>query len=356
MFRLTPLIKVFKPNPVLRSLPRVVPVRWYTGAVEKQVKKKKKPTNSIQSLRRSIPNNGGDYSSIKSLSTDFKASDLLPITSITVGESIDFDKLIEILKNSKLSYSSLVPDEVIQLNFQEKDLLILANGTIVGWGFHEDVLFDEYIPLIQDSIVEKYIPESEEMDFIDLSNYSNNQGSFMQGEIMIIQGNNEIEKLLDKAAFSIGLSRSTRLSILENSLEKHIMLTKKNSQDLSNGLQIKTNESEILKLTGRLFLLRGKLNLYNELIETPDLYWSEPNLEKIYMSILKNLDIKPRIEILNRKLDYATEEQRALLSVLNEKKSTRLEWIIIVLIMVEVGFETFHFYERYFDKSDQEKN
>lgn len=97
------------------------------------------------------------------------------------------------------------------------------------------------------------------------------------------------------------------------------------------------------------------MNLYSELIETPDLYWSEPFLEKIYNNVSKILDINSRISIMNRKLDYATEEQRAFLSVLNEKKSTRLEWIIILLIMVEVVFEIHHYYERYEDKKEKKR-
>jgi uncharacterized Rmd1/YagE family protein len=212
------------------------------------------------------------------------------------------------------------------------------------------------MPVIKTAVNEIYPPESDEMFWVELDKLPaspyNHGNSYLQGEILVIQGQNANKKLLDKAAFAIGLSRSTRLSILENALELHLQLTKQNSLGLSKGI-INTTEHNLLKLTGRLFLLRGKLNLYSELIEIPDLYWEEPTLEKIYYSVSKVLDINSRITILNRKLDYATDEQRAFLSVLNEKKSTRLEWIIIILIMVEVGFESFHFYERYKDKPSQ---
>ena len=67
-------------------------------------------------------------------------------------------------------------------------------------------------------------------------------------------------------------------------------------------------EQELLRITGRLSLLKRKLNLYSELIETLDLYWSEPVLEKIYNNVSKIFDINSRISIMNRKPDYATEE------------------------------------------------
>lgn len=264
---------------------------------------------------------------------------LSPVTSITVSESINLKKY------RKTDFLVLVPDEVINIKDGNNDIMVLSNGTVVGWGVDETYLINKFIPNLDDCIAEKYNYESDEMDWVEQeSNEANGAaaiegGLYMDGELMIIRGNTENKKLLDKAAFAIGLSRSTRLAVLETALENHIQLTRINSEKLSKGEKLKITESEVLKLTGRLFLLRGKLNLYSELIETPDLYWAEPTLEKIYESVSKTLDISPRISILNRKLDYATEESRALLSVLNEKKSTRLEWVIIILIAVEVVFE-----------------
>lgn len=315
-------------------------------------KAKKKINSPLQNLRRSTPSDNGNLSHILSLLNKNGAEDaklekyLSPVVCVTVGDALDLTKCPEMNFEHP---RTIIPDEVYSFQAGDKTVMALANGSVVGWGIPEDQLISRIVPQLKPTIIEPCEPESEEMDWIDLGyipdkppNYGN---SYMQGEIMVIQGDNDGKKLLDMAAFAIGLSRSTRLSILENALENHIQLTRQNSISLSKGHSINTNEHDVLKLTGRLFLLRGKLNLYSELIETPDVYWTEPTLEKIYQSISRAMDVPSRISILNRKLDYATDEQRALLSVLNEKKSTRLEWIIIILIMVSVIFETFHFYE-----------
>lgn len=313
--------------------------------------KKKKAT--IQKLRRSDPRLHNQSSILSLLNKPTKTLEkyLSPVTAVTVGDSIVFDKAIPAVSGYECTV--LVPDEVINIRFQGKDLMILSNGTLVGWDILEEDILKNVLPILQLSLVIPCDPESDEMDWIELEQESTNTTSYLQGEIMVLQGETEEKKLLDKAAFAIGLLRSTRLAVLEDIFEKHLQLTKNNAEYLLNGQPISTTEAEFLKLTGRLFLLRGKLNLYSELIETPDLYWSEPTLEKIYNLVLKVLDINSRISILNRKLDYATEEQRAFLLVLNEKKGTRLEWIIIILIMVEVGFETFHFYERSQKEKDE---
>lgn len=275
-----------------------------------------------------------------------------PVTSITVGESIDFDKVSHILQFNGLHHRVLVDGEVINWSVtrgtQRNDLTILANGTLVGWGLTEEQMMKAYVPTIMGAVVERYSPESEEMDFVEVDGVSaeENGSSFMQGDVLVLQGHDADQKQLEMAAFAMGLSRSTRLSILEESLDKYIQISRENSFLLSEGV-VARKESSIVKIIGRLFLIRAQLNLYSELIETPDLYWSEPVLEKIYEQVSRRLDILLRISIMNRKLDYVTEEQRALLSVMSEKKSTRLEWIIIVLIMVEVCFETVHFIEKY---------
>lgn len=323
--------------------------------------KKKAPKSGLQSLRRTNQASTNELAILSALSKysdrQVEPSDLerylKPVTSITVGEAFDLDRVSEILQRNGLAHRILVSDEVISWkvggNEKPHDIMVLGNGTMVGWGLTEDQMHKAYIPTILGAVAEKYEPESEEMDYVEIED-AESTTSFMQGDVLVLQGTEE-QKQLEMAAFAIGLLRSTRLSILEESLEKHIALTRENSEALSEGLELKTKEADILKLTGRLFLIRGKLNLYSELIETPDLYWSEPALERIYESVSRRLDIQLRISIMNRKLDYVTEEQRALLSVLNEKKGTRLEWIIIILIMVEVCFETVHFVEKYLDKA-----
>ncbi|KAL6949817.1 hypothetical protein ACO0QE_000479 [Hanseniaspora vineae] len=155
-----------------------------------------------------------------------------------------------------------------------------------------------------------------------------------------------------KSTITRAICRSTKLSVLENELDKHISKTKDLIYELRHRGTLKgKTETEIVKYCGELYLIRGKLNLYNELIDnSPDVYWSEPlpDLENLYFQISKKLDVVIRINTLNKKLDFATDEMKALLSVLNEKKGTKLEWIIIWLITIEVVIELYHNYERYF--------
>jgi uncharacterized Rmd1/YagE family protein len=59
--------------------------------------------------------------------------------------------------------------------------------------------------------------------------------------------------------------------------------------------------------------------------------------------ISRNLDVRPRIAIFNKKLDYANEIAEVIRNHLHEEHSVKLEWIIIILIMIEIVFSTLHY-------------
>lgn len=50
---------------------------------------------------------------------------------------------------------------------------------------------------------------------------------------------------------------------------------------------------------------------------------------------------------MNEKLNHCVELIELLTTHLSDKHHTRLEWMIIILIMVEVAFEIIHYVDRY---------
>ncbi|QLG70508.1 hypothetical protein HG535_0A04480 [Zygotorulaspora mrakii] len=299
-----------------------------------------------------------------------------PCTTITTAERYDLRECIKLLNSNDLQPTSLIPDEIITFRYQrdgkDGDIMILGqNASITCWGFDEAFVTQNILGLVEKARVNP-LPreafESEDMDYVEIENkddfqrnqteltkisnnaaslLTNSEASFLAGDLIVINSGDTKSRLLNKAAFSSGLARSTKLAVLEGSMESHIFNTRITTEKISRGVKLNLKESDALRSIGRLFLIRGKLNLYSELIETPDLYWSEPQLEKIFKQTSKYLDIGPRIAILNTKLDYSTDECRAIIGVLNERKSAFLEWIIIYLITLEIFFELYHFYERY---------
>jgi uncharacterized Rmd1/YagE family protein len=151
-----------------------------------------------------------------------------------------------------------------------------------------------------------------------------------------------VDMTFAKIAFSSGLARSTKLAVLETMLEKYFESTRSIPTLLSRGSKLPFSRSFMLQKTGELLELRAQLNHYSELTDSlPDLFWDsrhELGLEGYYDQVGKALDVNVRIKTLNEKMDYAQEIASILRQTMSEKHSIDLEWIIIILIAVEVAF------------------
>ncbi len=165
-------------------------------------------------------------------------------------------------------------------------------------------------------------------------------------EVIIIEDSENNSK--EKLAFSNGLADSVKLGVLEVMLDEHIEKVKCIPQALMGRGEIPLSRREMLSLTGELLHFRAQLNLNSDLLDTPDIYWSEPKLEDLYIKISRTLETRRRIAILNKKLDYAKEMAQVLSDHLAENHGLKLEWGIIALIAVEVAFETIHLFEKFF--------
>lgn len=162
----------------------------------------------------------------------------------------------------------------------------------------------------------------------------------MVDELIVL--NEETMSIKEKLAFSNGLADSVKLGVLEGMMDEHIDKVKGVPSALMKGGKIQLGRRETLSLTGELLHFRAQLNLNSDLIDTPEIYWSEPKLEELYLRISRVLETRRRTATLNKKLDYAKEMAQVLSEHLAENHGLKLEWGIIALIAVEVAFETFH--------------
>jgi hypothetical protein len=160
----------------------------------------------------------------------------------------------------------------------------------------------------------------------------------------------ETDTILAKIAFSSGLSRSTKLAVLETLLSTYQRTTRSIPSTLASRNQPFTR-SFILRKTGELLSIRAQLNLYSELTDSmPDIFWDsrhELGLGEYYDQVGRALDVGVRIKVLNEKIGFAQEIASVLREQLSEKHGLRLEWAIIALIAVEVVLEVYrHWVER----------
>jgi len=183
--------------------------------------------------------------------------------------------------------------------------------------------------------------ESEVMPYI----HAVGKHSHLQDGVIVLGSEGLTE--LDKYTFSNAMALSVKLGIWEASLNKYVESIEFVIEDLKQGTKISMSRADVLRKTGELFALRHLINLSSDLLDTPDFYWEHEEQEELYQKMCSYFSINRRTRVMNEKLNHCVELVELLSSHLSDRHHVRLEWMIIILIMVEVGFEIIHYVERY---------
>ena len=246
------------------------------------------------------------------------------------GENYSLKKLSQFFFDQKTK-SKLHNKEVLHVAHYGggSDLFFFDYGCVVFWNYTEQKEKNILKALSHLSItpLEKEISEE-----FDITLKKPGTKTTIENDMIILGGN----RILDKLTLSFSLSQSTKLSHFESVLEKTGNETKQIPLELAQKGKISLSRRQIAKKLGRLFLVRNSINLHTEMLNTPDFFWEHPEHERLYKLFIKNLDVPQRVEVLNRRLDMIRDLFSMLEEQMNHQHSSLLEWIIIVLISVEI--------------------
>ena len=254
-----------------------------------------------------------------------------------------------------------------QLDSEPRDIFFFREGSVVLWNFNEietnNVLsflrsFEKeayLIPLVRgesEIMPYTYVPDKPvdvEGDLVVESTYDASKAFFQNGKFFLTAGD---DNFLQKYTFSNALSTSIKLGIWEATLERYINSMQFLTDDLKKGRRIRISRADVLRKTGELFALRHMINLSSDLLDTPDFYWDREELESLYVQVCSYFSVSRRTKVMNEKINHCVELAELISHNLNDAHHIRLEWMIIILIMVEVGFEIVHYMDRYYNKDE----
>lgn len=177
--------------------------------------------------------------------------------------------------------------------------------------------------------------ENEELNYIK----AEGQSKLHRGEIKLNSELDLDDSILEKFAFSNALCLSVKLAIWEATLDKFIESIQSIPEALKAGKKVKLSHKEVMQKMGELFALRHRINLSSDFLITPDFYWDRANLEELYDKTCQFLSITRRVKVMNEKLQHCMELTDLMRNHLTEKRALRLEWMIVILITIEVMFE-----------------
>lgn len=137
-----------------------------------------------------------------------------------------------------------------------------------------------------------------------------------------------------KLSLAHAIAQSTKLSVFEESMQQTLELTSHIPKELASSGELNLKRREALRLTGRLFKLRVDVNLTSNVLDTPELFWSEASLKALYDAIREYLEIDQRVENLNERLAVGNDLLEVIHDHLGSQSMNQITWIIIILIVV----------------------
>uniref|UniRef100_A0A8B9T961 Required for meiotic nuclear division 1 homolog n=1 Tax=Anas platyrhynchos TaxID=8839 RepID=A0A8B9T961_ANAPL len=218
-------------------------------------------------------------------------------------------------------------------------IFFFREGAVVFWNVEEKSMKNIMRVLEQHEIQPYEVAlvhwENEEMNY----RIGEGQSKLHKGEILLNSELDIDEVVLQKFAFSNALCLSVKLAIWESLLDNFVESIQSIPEILKSGRKVKLSHADVMQKIGELFALRHRINLSSDLLITPDFYWDREKLEELYDKTCQFLNINRRVKVMNEKLQHCMELTDLMRNHLNEKHALRLEWMIVILITIEVLFE-----------------
>lgn len=220
--------------------------------------------------------------------------------------------------------------ERFQLGAHTPDVFFFSEtGVVIMWGMEES-MERRVLSMLKRYEVEKLAAEDVEME--DLNFYYADYTRIFHDVIALLRGSSFMTKL----ALSHALAQSVKISLFEELISATIEQTKDIPQDIAASGKIGMPRKAIMMQIGQLFILRMNINLVGSVLDSPELFWTYPDLEPLYLAFRQYLEIRQRIDLLNARVEVLQDLLRLLKESVYSRHSESLETVVIWLIVVEI--------------------
>lgn len=108
------------------------------------------------------------------------------------------------------------------------------------------------------------------------------------------------------------------------------------AQRLKQGRGVGSQGKQLLVHIGDILGIEAKMVGRVEVSEKPELLWDHPQHERLYLRLEDEYELTERHAALERKLKLMSRTAETVLSILQDKRTLRVEWYITILIVIEI--------------------
>lgn len=238
--------------------------------------------------------------------------------------------------NAKVLYNEpyLYVESCAYFEQQNSSTVFFKNGCVVIWNMNEKNI-KKFLKFCNNYFSVNDCLDMHDFEKLEVKNGSHK--SYVSNSVIYLTSGNY--RTTDKISFSFGLMSAVRLNSLEKKIEKKLLLENHNIDILKQ----KMKSSNLDTLSNKLFCsktilhnLRYELNIEQGLLDVPETLWEYEYQRKLFINILNIFDVKQRIDLLNHRLGWTFDYLNSFLDYVNQKHSSRLETIIIMIVGLEL--------------------
>ena len=249
----------------------------------------------------------------------------MKIEAYQISEIINLKKFRHEYTSQPLIFNS---SELFYKQGEDKYCYLLSYGIVVFASFTdlEKSEFLKYVKgFIEDEVEEKY-----EEHFIVQTDSS--------VSVVLNYDSITVSEITDNTVriVMLNIGQSVALDFYEDLTLEIFKDSREITDELEKTGTFKYSKRDLLKFIGRTINIKNSIidNLY--IFDSPEEVWENEHLERIDKGLKKTFDLKMRYQDIDYKLKIVQDNLRLFTDLLQNRESTRLEWIVIILILIEV--------------------
>jgi required for meiotic nuclear division protein 1 len=132
------------------------------------------------------------------------------------------------------------------------------------------------------------------------------------------------------------LSKSVLLALYEKQVSSEFDHVEQLATELQSSGRIPGKGPEFLRKIGTLLLVEQRMVGRAEITEKPEILWDNPGLEGLFARLEDEFELRERHSAIERKLGLISRTSHTLLELLSSRHALRVEWYIVILIVLEI--------------------
>jgi uncharacterized Rmd1/YagE family protein len=218
-------------------------------------------------------------------------------------------------------------DELFFQIEENKYLYILRYGVLTQLNLSEEQFTEikkQILPACR-NLVETSIHEEQLIETGSVEN------KISHNKIQIKNSNADVLRMI-----MLYISQSVTLDYYAELTTKLLEDTNQHTQLLERKGELSITGTNLKKYIGKTLLLKNLIaqNLY--IFDSPEETWDNERLDKLHIELKRHLDLQDRARSVSEELGIVKENLELFKDILQYRNSIYLEWVVIILIAVEV--------------------